>query len=411
MKLVIRKNFSIGFAIFLIVFLLQNPISKAIHILTYIDEIESIIFLFILFCSPWIRKKKLINKSQKKLVFTFILLIAVGLIGNRLSSYQNFMYISLDILVYSKLIINLFAANLIINSRKITKYEDTAWKVASIVSIILFALIIHETFVKTPIWPYLSDRYGVRSLRLFFTNQTYLAQIGVILLIIHYALGEHRYVSILFYIIDMLISVSTFRTKALGFVMVAAIIIFLIGKKKVLTKINIIFIGATLVITALAVGFDYLVYYYLAGNESSIRLKILVGGMYLARMYAPFGAGFGTYCSLGAKLNYSLAYDILGMRRMYLWDSIYDNFWASVLGQLGYLGCLIYVILIIQLIMLILQIRTVSTRKFWSGILLSAYLIIASLGESSFNAFYACPMGFFMGYLYNSVKMKEELDA
>lgn len=178
-----------------------------------------------------------------------------------------------------------------------------------------------------------------------------------------------------------------------------------------MTKINIIFIGATLVITALTVGFDYLVYYYLAGNESSIRLRILTGGMYLARIHAPFGTGFGTYCSLGAKLNYSLAYDILGMRRMYLWDSMYDNFWASVLGQLGYLGCLIYVILIIQLIMLILQIRTVSTRKFWSGILICAYLIIASLGESSFNAFYACPMGIFMGYLYNSVKMKGELDV
>lgn len=410
MKLVIRKNFSLGFAILLLVFLFQDPISEAIRIFAYIDEIESIILLFILFSSLWTRKEKLLNKSQKNYLITFILLIAVGLIGNGLSSYQNFMYISLDILVYSKLIINLVAANLIINSRKITKYEDTAWKVASIVSIVLFILIIHETLAKTPIWPYLADRYGVRSLQLFFTNQTYLAQIGVLLLVIHYALGEKRYRSTLFYIIDMLISVSTFRTKALGFVMVAAIIIFLIGKKKILTKINIIFIGATLVIAAVAVGFDYIVYYYLAGSETSLRLKILMGGMQLARMHAPFGTGFGTYCSLGAKLNYSLAYDVVGMQRMYLEPAMYDNFWASVLGQLGYLGCFIYMMLIIQLIMLILQIRTVSTRKFWAAILLCAYLIIASLGESSFNAFYVCPMGIFIGHLYNSVKMKGELN-
>lgn len=411
MKLVIRKNFSLGFAILLVIFLFQDPISEAIHIFTYFDEIESIVLCFILFGSLWVRKKKLLNKSQKKYVNIFVLLIIVGLIGNVLSSYQNFMYLSLDILVYSKLIINVIAANLIINSEKITKYEDTAWKVASMVSIILFILIIHETFAKTPIWPYLKDRYGVRSLQLFFTNQTYLAQVGVLLLVIHYALGENRYGNAFFYIIDMLISVSTFRTKALGFVMVAVIIIFLIGKKKILTKINIMFIGVTLVAAAAAVGFDYLTYYYLAGNKSSARLRILVGGMQLARIHAPFGTGFGTYCSLGAKLNYSLAYDLLGMQKMYLKDAMYDNFWASVLGQLGYLGCLIYVILIIQLIMLVLQIRTVSTRKFWSGILLCAYLVIASLGESSFNAFYASSMGLFIGYLYNSVKIKEELNA
>ena len=301
--------------------------------------------------------------------------------------------------------INLLAANLFVNYNKEKSYEDTAWKVASIVSIILLILVIHEMVVNVPFWSYLSDRYGVRSLRLFFSNQTYLAQIGVILLIIHYNLGEYRKSSILFYIIDMLITMSTFRTKALGFMAVASSIIFIIDKKKKISKLNIMCIGIILVILAAVVGSDYLHLYY--NNVSSLRLIILKGGMKLAGMYIPLGAGFGTYCSLGAKINYSFAYDVLGMRNVYHLDYMYDNFWASVIGQLGYLGLIIYIVLIIQLILMVLKIRETNMRRFWTAILLCTYLIIASLGETSFNAFYACPMGFYIGYLYNSEKRQE----
>lgn len=410
MKLVIRKNFNLWFAILLVFFLFQDPIGEALPTFQFFDEIESIISVFIICWSILIRKRKLLDRYQKRYMCTFVLLIIVGLIGNVISKYQNIIFIFLDVFVYSKLTINLVVANVLIDSKKISKYEDTAWKVACIVAVILFTLVIRETFSEKTIWPYMSDRYGVRSLKLFFTNQTYLAQIGVILLVIHYALGEMRYSSLIFCVIDMLISASTFRSKALGFVMVAAIIIFIIGKKKVLTKFNVIIIGIMLAFAAIAVGFEYLTIYYLSGNISSIRLRILLGAIRLAGMHMPFGTGFGTYCSLGAKLNYSLAYDILGMQRIYLWDSLYDNLWASILGQMGYLGLAIYIILIFQLVMLIIQIKEISVRKFWAGMLICIYFVIASLGEASFNAFYACFMGLLIGYFYNEVKRKRDID-
>ena len=56
---------------------------------------------------------------------------------------------------------------------------------------------------------------------------------------------------------------------------------------------------------------------------------------------------------------------------------------------------------------MVLKIRETNMRRFWTAILLCTYLIIASLGETSFNAFYACPMGFYIGYLYNSEKRQE----
>ncbi len=407
MKLVIRKNFSLGFAILLVLFLFQDPIGNALPAFQSFDEIESIICAFIIFWSVVIRKRKLLDKMQKKYIHIVILLIVVGLIGNMISSYQNFMFIFLDIFVYSKLTLNVVAADVIISKRKMDRYEDTAWKVASIAATILLLLVIHETFSRTTIWPYMSDRYGVRSLKLFFTNQTYLAQIGVILLIIHYVLGETRRGSNFFCIIDMLISASTFRAKALGFIMVAAIIIFVIGKKKVLTKFNIIIFGVLLTIAAVMVGYDYLTIYYLSGNESTLRFRLLLGGIKLASMHIPFGTGFGTYCSLGAKLNYSAAYDILGMQRIYRWDSMYDNFWASILGQFGYLGCFLYLVSIIRLVLIIWEIRQINIKKFWAGMLVCIYLVIASIAEASFNAFYACFMGIFIGYLYREVKWKE----
>lgn len=410
MKLVIRRNFSLWFAILLVFFLFQDPIGEALPGFQFFDEIESAILLLIICWSVLIKKRKLLDRYQKRYMRTFALLIIVGLIGNAISLYQNIIFILLDVFVHSKLTINLMMPNVLIDRKKTSKYEDTAWTVACIVSAILFTLIIRETFSEKPIWPYMSDRYGVRSLKLFFTNQTYLAQIGVVLLVIHYALGEKRYSGSFFCVIDMMISASTFRSKALGFIMVSAIIIFVIGKKKNLTKFNIIIIGIILTFAAIAVGFEYLTIYYLSGNVSVTRLRILLGGISLAGMHMPFGTGFGTYCSLSAKLNYSLAYDVLGMQHIYLWESLYDNLWASILGQLGYLGVAIYIILILQLVILIMQIKEISIRKFWAGMLICIYFVIASLGEASFNAFYACFMGLLIGHLYNEVKRKRDIE-
>ena len=161
-----------------------------------------------------------------------------------------------------------------------------------------------------------------------------------------------------------------------------------------------------LVIAVLLVGYEYLDIYYLSGNET-IRLAILKGGMELANIYKPFGVGLATYCSLGAKLNYSQAYTLLGMQSIYQWDSMYDNFWASIIGELGYLGFFAYLALIVWLVILVIQIRKYNTRRFWVGIMLCAYLVIASLGESSFNAFYVCFMGVFIGYLYEEFKVSK----
>ena len=407
MKIIIRKNFNLGFAVLLAVFLFQDAISEANSLFSYFDEIESVILSVILCIVLFLRREIPFDKYQKKLFFSFIFVIITGLIGNRMSAYQTMPYIAVDIFVYSKFLINILAIDFLIRDEKIRKYEDTAWKVSCISSLVLTGLVIHEMFAKYPIWPYMSDRYGVRSLKLFFSNQTYLALIGIMLLILHYYLGEHRQGKTFFIILDMLISASTFRTKALGFIAVAALIIFVFGGKRRITKLNLICMGIVIGFVALAVGYDYLNQYYLSGNEYSIRLQILEGGVELANMYKPFGTGFGTYCSLGAKLNYSEAYDLLGMRNMYLWDSMYDNLWASIIGQLGFAGTLFYLYFIFRLLVMIIQIRKISIRKFWAGILVCAYLVIASLGEASFNAFYVCFMGGLIGFLYNSAKQEK----
>lgn len=398
MKVVFRFNFI--FAFLLILFLFQDAISAFFPAFSYLDEVESLIALaYIIFC--FIKKRGItLDKHISKLLEIWILFIAMGLISSFISGYQSVLYIILDILTNSKLLINIIVFSIYVSRKNSEVYEETAWIVASLTSVFLILFILHENIFE-PIFPYLSDRYGVKSLKLFFSNQTYLALIGVSLLIIHFCFGEKKRINNIFIIFDCIISISTFRTKALGFVAISLVVIYILYYLKIK---NIFFIGSILGIIGVIVGWQYLYHYYFSGNSKSLRFLLFTGGLKLSNEFFPFGAGFGTYCSAASKLNFSEAYNLLGMQSIYLWDSLHDMFWASILGQFGYLGTLVYGFFILEIVLMVATMKVKKNRYFWGGILASAYILIASLGESSFISFYSVQFGVLIGYLYSKCK-------
>lgn len=391
-----RMNFWI--ACLFCIFLLQDAIALKISWVSYLDEIETgIVLLIILF--GWLKGKRiLLERDVTRLLGIWILFIICGLIGNIISQYQSGLFVLIDLLTYSKLVINFVAVQMFFKPSGCNIYEDSVRISSYVITLILLSLVIHDTYFE-PIFPYLNDRYGTRSLQLFFSNQTYLAVTGVLLMIIHYCFGENRKGTWIWIIMDSIIVISTFRTKALGFVVVALVTIFLFSRMKYINRKNIMVVGLCLIIVAVYVGWDYLDYYFLSGNKYSIRLLLLNGGIELANIAPPFGMGFGTYCSLASKMNVSPVYSLLGMSNIYLARSMYDVFWGAVIGQFGYLGLSVYLYYIFGWIRHIIKWKSCNNRLFWSGLLLLIYLVIASLGEASFNTYYTCIIGVFLGYM------------
>ena len=408
--MVIKFRFDIIFGILFAFFVFQDAIAVKIPFFSYFDEVETITVLGMIILY-WSRHKKvLLDAWMRKIILLIALLCTVGIIGNLIFRRQDFIYILVDIITFLKFFINILGAKLLFFRKRERTVEDTVWIASSFFTIVLFVLALHDTFFS-PFFPYLADRYGMRSLQLFFSNQTYLAATGMLLLIFHYCFGKEKKGNTIFVLCDSLIIISTFRTKALGFVAIALFIIFFISKMKGITKKNIVFVGAFLAVIAGFVGREYLDYYFFSGNEKSLRLIIMRGGMQLASIVPPFGSGFGTYCSLGSKLNYSSAYEIAGIESFYTMDGVYDMFWGTVLGQFGYAGIIIYGLLVVYICLYIVSWKPYNSRCFWSGILVIAYMVISSMGEASFNASYSCVAGLFLGYLalkVNTMKMSSD---
>lgn len=393
MKIRFQFDFKVGILFFIL--LLYDALAHNFSLFQYFEEIYTVIMVIILMMNLF-KKRAIQNSHVKKIFIIWGIFVLWGVLGNIFSGYQTLEGILLDMFNFSKFFICLFASFIICKGVRNRRYESTIVVVINIVTLILFFLVVHDSFFD-PIYPYLADRYGTRSLKLFFSNQTYLAVTGVLLIVFQYCFGKDGLGKNIFIIMSTIITLSTFRTKAIGFCGVALLIIFVFSKKKTLNLYKIWGIGIIVFGVAILLGWDYLEYYFFSGNQYSLRLLIWKNGLTLAENFFPFGSGFGTYCSLGSKINYSLAYDLLGMRNIYMRPAMYDMFWGTVVGQFGFGGAMIYVFLIIQVLFLLINFRS-DTKLFWASLLMCAYLFIASLGESSFNTYYACLMGTFLGY-------------
>lgn len=398
----------------LVLFLYQDAIGNIFSVFNLFDELESLVCLFVLFYRFAIIDKFSINKRYFKLIKYWFYFLLITFIGNIFSSYQSLPFVFFDIFTFSKFLINILIGYFLFSKKRIKEIVSVLLLIAKISTVLIFLFAVHDTFF-TPFFPYLSDRYNTRSLMLFFSNQTYLAQISVILVIIHFIYTKNKRNRNTYIFLCSLIAISTFRTKVLGWLVLALFIIYFIYKFHITHFLIFSVFGG---LGAIAIGWTFIDRYFISGADSSVRFLILAGGIALANVYFPFGSGFGTFCSAASTINMTPAYDraagiiksriktIFNVSTMIKNGPVHDMFWAMLIGQSGYSGTLFFLFFLFAFYKLVGKMIKKYSKQWWGIILIFLYLVIASIGETSFTSFYVIDFGLLIGFILKDSEVK-----
>lgn len=384
-----------------ILFLYQDVLTCNVsNLFSYFDEMEAVlVFVFIII--HYAGNAFVIPTKNKTLILTFGAFLLCGILGNLKTGFQTLGYILLDMVTCSKLLLNFILFQEIFRDRLRKSIEQIVYRISKISIVVLFFLVVHE-YIFPPVFPYLEDRYNIHSLMLFFSNQTYLAETGIYLLLTVTVIGKRNKKNMLLKIMAICISASTMRTKALGFL--AVYIMFQMipvirNKKRILCFLS--FAG----ILCIAVGHEY-IYYYFFGESARLspRKILLMDSIDLAKKYFPVGSGFGTFCSGAANLSGSQIYTEYYGNRIYPFN---DMFWACIIGQFGFLGFIFFMKYIYEMIMTIVNCKGALKQSYYGMMLYIIYLLIATFGECSFFAPYSNLFGLTIGYFIATRRYEE----
>ena len=223
---------------------------------------------------------------------------------------------------------------------------------------------------------------------------------GVLLLAILLAFYEKK--NLPYMAMALLVLASTLRGKALaGGAIYVLIFYFLVYYRKKLKLWHIGLIG----LTALAIAWEQVSYYYLELSGSSARSALTLTSFEILKDYFPIGTGFGTYASASASEYYSPVYFQYGLNNVHglsdagvLFGS--DTFWPIIFGQTGAIGTVCFLLVLLLLFLRILKIRKTSIPAYAMGIFIFGYLLISSTSEPAFHNSVAVPLAMLLGYVF-----------
>ena len=226
-----------------------------------------------------------------------------------------------------------------------------------------------------------------------YSNPTYLAAYSIVALIVLIYTQEKKSQWI-FMIMDAVVIVLTTRSKAWGFICLAFLIYWITNKApnvKSLWK-RLVVVIPTGFMTVFLVAMDKVIIYFFTPSHYSPRSILLNAGIERAKKFFPLGNGFGTFCSVAA-ITTGRGTDILPYNK----SAYYDAFWACIMGQFGFLGTIVFIIMIVMLLIDVMSLMRFDRKSWYAGLFSLIYLIIASLGETSFFSQYSIGFGVVIG--------------
>lgn len=387
-----------------LLFVLQNPLQEVATPFSFFDEMITIgaMFWSLIKFSNKFKKTRLVESWRFKVVVTSFIIMMLGLLGNLIFQIQKIEYVFIDVVSFLKFFTPLFLGLTFTVDQIDCKTQRTISRICKVLLTVQLLLVVHDELF-TPWFPYLSDYGRMRSLRLYYSNQTYLVAYSVFL--IGVIMCFEGVTKNKFYLFAATICVlSSMRSKAFGFVAVMLILSGVIRKIKIKRPV---LLGVLISPIILYVVKDKVILYFFTESHFSPRKMILEEGLKISLKYFPLGAGFGTYCSPGANLGNSPLYDVFGDYFQYMVESITDLYWGSLLGQVGIIGVFLYGYILVVVLKKVWSAQTVDKKMFFSGIGFLLYLIIASIGELSFASTYVIGYAFFIGLIINSCKKVE----
>ena len=374
------------FIIVMYIFVFQNLIQQYVNFVGYFDELIAIMIIPLLIIILSMKKKWNIKKIDLVILSCLLGILIIGVYANLRYQYQPINIVLSDILVFYKFFLVYYLFQILNKEKLLQTYSNKISKHIDIIVMGLFFFTIINYIFE--FFPSEQKRYGIMVNQLFYTNPTSLVAICVFLLGIKVYFTK-KINTITTYMLCIIIF-TTLRIKAIGFLVIFAIISIYVCKKQ--EKITALKIGILAVICIL-IAHQQIEYYFI-GADNSARASLLSTSFKIANDYAPIGTGFATFASHFSGESYSPLYTMYGIQNVYgltkeKHNFISDSFWPMILGQFGYLGTILYLIVIVLIFRKIqLQYNKENKYEYIAKLATLAYLIISSTSEAAFvNSF------------------------
>lgn len=352
-------------------------------IFNYYDDLLVVFFLAVL-VYQLIKKQKI--RQTKSILATFLVCLFIGLVSAYLSELQSLKAVVTDVWVFIRFPVIFYAIDISlyqkIDRQELCRHLQSASKV---IATILFLLIIFDKFIYR-IYPLGGFRYFMDSYRLMFPHPMYLCITAVVLICV-LTLGIDKHKDNFIYIIfASFVALATLRTKAIMFVLVYWILLFVLYIFKLKSKL---FLYLCITAGGLYAGIDQFIIYFINTGRFSARKQLLQDGVKLAKQYFPFGAGFASFGSAAASKYDSVIYTIFGYNKINNMEKyVADSFWGMIAGQYGFFGILLFVALFFILLFIVNK-NDQDTISFVVLLSILAYFVVGSLSELSIFAPYA----------------------
>lgn len=396
------------FLFFFYTLLFNEVIASVIPVFGYEDELIAVMALPI-----WgINKLRRIEDEGRIGVFPYIFaFLFLSLMGTVIYKYQTSLEAVLpDLILCSKFWLCIYTSRELFSDLDIEAYAEGLYFHIRLVTIFYFVLSIVNIVYE--IFPYYDIRFGIGSVRLFYSHPTVLQSCCSFLIMIIMGIHDHikhPHVYVTMLIITVL---TTLRIRALGnLVLLVAIYYFGIYKQR-----NFSFRSLLLFIPIVVlIGWDQFEYYFITLGEGSARLQLVIKSFTIANEHFPIGSGFASFGSYFSAVFYSPVYYKYGLNRVYgmskeLTSFIGDSFWPMVLGQAGYFGLCSYIIAVIQLIKHISSLKYIDWCFYFSALGCTCYLLMDSTAETAFVHPLSMPMAMWIGILTSYIDKREKVE-
>lgn len=383
-----------GLLFLIYLFLFWNPLSTVSSIFKSVDEIVAICAIIYVFI--YIFKKKF-SKKDYMIIVLMLLIDLLGVISNLINYHANIQAVLSDALICNKFVFVYIFTKYYFKKINFQKFEKKFRFHIEMITFILFFLLICDRFFK--LFDSHMYRGGIYVSKLFFTHPTYLVATSVLLLCLYNMCNPEKKMKYwLVVIMNVLLMISTVRSKAAVFAAIYFVIYYLVDLKDKKITLGKTFIILTVMILC---GYSTFEFYFI--DNDTARLLLVTSAITLGFKYFPLGTGFASFGSYYSGVYYSKIYYMLGINtRWGLSESnhavISDNFWPMIIGQFGFIGLVLFALIIFLILKNINQIFDKSAR--FVGILALTYIVIQSTSVSAFVSPVAVPLAFVIGLCF-----------
>lgn len=324
-----------------------------------------------------------LKKEHLNFILPWILLVAVGLLGNYFFHYVSYREAILrDIVGFLKFPLTFYVFRNLEWDRGIAKSlqkQGLTW--LKWCAVIIFICGILSQFYGWGGMLQQSVRSNISPYQFLFNHPTALVFASVVMLCLFCA-DEGRKKYFVYTVMLMLTIVLTMRTKGIAFVVVY---IFMRYGSSWLKKYKILYLFG-IVLLAFVAGYSKLQLY--ASWSSSGREVLWIGSLTLVKMCFPIGSGFGTYAShLSGKYS-SQIYDFINSSDFWTWNgeatsALGDTGFPYYIGQFGFIGLILLGIAVLRFLRIWHSRQEEMIYRGLAEDLLLVYIAIALTSEAT----------------------------